>query len=175
MEITLRSNESWYAADWLKFSADMKAHFAKFGKQKSEVLHSLEKWSVFVNPYRRLLTAVDSLSTRIRQIVSTKSPKLLRPLKKNDLHRWREAMKQNLELHNNLVQTGLSLKFLTAVLAESFVNLIIFLLARPELKKDDRSYEATIRQQIDVRASMLAVYCNGFARPINNKADEFKE
>ena len=174
VKIVVRGKEPWHAKDWLTFVDCLKQNFAKFGKEKSATLHDLEKWRVFVNPYRRLSTAVDSLAREIGKIISTSTPKLQHPLKKNDMKRWQAALNQKLILHNKLVQTGLSLKFLTPVLAESFVNLMIFLLAKPELKQDDRSYEATIRQQIDVRASMLAVYCNGFASPIDNKSEEFK-
>lgn len=53
------------------------------------------------------------------------------------------------------------------VMAEAFVNLILFMQMRPDLKADDRLRENTIRQHIDVRVKSLHVTCWGFKQPVD--------
>ena len=53
------------------------------------------------------------------------------------------------------------------VLAESFVNLLIFVLAKPEIKQNERFFQNTIRQQIDIRVQSLRLNCIGFIRPVD--------
>lgn len=49
------------------------------------------------------------------------------------------------------------------VMAESFVNFLLFILAKPEIKSNDRLYQTTLRQPIDIRVQSLHLNCNGFS------------
>jgi hypothetical protein len=60
------------------------------------------------------------------------------------------------------------------VMAEAFVNLILFVLMRPDLKSDERLRENTIRQPIDVRVKSLHMICVGFDRPVDYSHDACK-
>ena len=57
------------------------------------------------------------------------------------------------------------------VMAEAFVNLILFVLMRPDLRADERLRENTIRQPIDVRVKSLHVTCQGFRTPVDYTHD----
>ena len=48
------------------------------------------------------------------------------------------------------------------VLAEAFVNLLLYVLLRPEIKSDQRLRDNLIRQPIDVRIKSLSINCIGF-------------
>jgi hypothetical protein len=61
------------------------------------------------------------------------------------------------------------------VLAESFINLLIFLLAKPEIRADERLYGDTIRREIDLRVKTLHLNCVGFRTPVDATADVFKK
>jgi hypothetical protein len=57
------------------------------------------------------------------------------------------------------------------VMAEAFINLILYLLMKPALKKDDRLRENLIRQPIDVRIKSLSHNCTGFKTDIDYSND----
>jgi hypothetical protein len=48
------------------------------------------------------------------------------------------------------------------VLAEAYINLLIYLLMRPESRGDDRLRDNVFRQPIDVRIKSLSINCVGF-------------
>ncbi len=50
---------------------------------------------------------------------------------------------------------------MTPVLAEAFINLVIFIMRKDELKRNQRQYDEYIRQQIDTRVFDLHLKCNG--------------
>lgn len=68
-----------------------------------------------------------------------------------------------------------SLRVLTPIWGESFINLLIFILTRDELKRDPRLYEDYRRKEIDIRVKLLAHNCIGFAKPVDEKAGEFRD
>ena len=61
------------------------------------------------------------------------------------------------------------------VLAEAFVNLLIFLTVKSEVKNDDRMYKDLIQKHIDIRVKSLPLFCDGFTSSPNENADEFKQ
>ncbi|AOA70856.1 hypothetical protein BAY15_0422 [Stenotrophomonas rhizophila] len=61
------------------------------------------------------------------------------------------------------------------VMAESFVNLLLFALMRPELKSDQRLRDNTIRQPIDIRIKSLSINCVGFNSPVDYTHLAFKD
>jgi hypothetical protein len=60
------------------------------------------------------------------------------------------------------------------VMAEAFVNLLLFALMRPELKSNQRLRDNTIRQPIDIRIMNLSVTCTGFESQVDYKHAAFK-
>jgi len=60
----------------------------------------------------------------------------------------------------SLKTASLTARMLAPVWAESFVNLVILTLGKPELKTDPRVYEAALRQQIDIRVTSLHLNCS---------------
>lgn len=60
------------------------------------------------------------------------------------------------------------------VLAEAYVNLMLFILMRPDLKGDERLRENTLRQPIDIRIKSLHISCVGFAKPVDYASPQCK-
>jgi hypothetical protein len=67
-----------------------------------------------------------------------------------------------------------SLRMLAPVLAESFVNLVIFLLVHATTREDPRLYDSLFRQDVDVRVRSLQLTCVGFKKPVDVKDERFK-
>jgi hypothetical protein len=61
------------------------------------------------------------------------------------------------------------------VMAEAYVNLMIYILMRPEIRGDDRLRENVFRQPIDVRVKSLSINCEGFERTPDYTTDVCKQ
>ncbi|MYE18066.1 MAG: hypothetical protein F4Y07_16475 [Gemmatimonadetes bacterium] len=107
-----------------------------------------------------------NLRERIDQRKDRDIPRHLRELRDmlaRESARFEEALK-----------LGVTIRMLAPVLAEAFINLIIFLLAKSDIKSDQRLYQDIIRRGIDVRVKSLHINCNGFAKAVATDSIEFK-
>jgi hypothetical protein len=158
-----------------QFASSLKADFAKYGAAMSTVRRSLEKWAVFVNPYYRLRRVIDEYSSRLRalRIESVALPGL--PTTPEELKAQQEQWQTCQAVYTEALGLGTSIKMIAPVLAESFINLLIFLLAKPEIRADERLYGDTIRREIDLRVKTLHLNCVGFRTPVDATADVFKK
>jgi hypothetical protein len=156
------------------FVAGLKADFASHTEAMGAVKKSLEKWVVFTNPYHRLRRVVDDMAQRLRalNIDDRALPGL--PTTPEQLEEFRVEWSARQSAYTEALGYGLALRMLAPVLAESFVNLVIFLLAKPELKNDERLYKNALRQEIDVRVKTLHLTCQGFEKQVDATADTFK-
>jgi tetratricopeptide (TPR) repeat protein len=155
--------------------ADMARNRQDIGREKKQ----LEDWTVFVNPYQRLDEVVSGLEARASGLHLV-LPKL-KPMTLAAGHWNEEAMRafetQATEYGKQLADAqtvGLSIKLIVPVWVESFINLLLFLLAQDKIKRDKRLFDNCFRQQIDVRVKMLPSVCKGFAADISDSDPEFR-
>jgi len=153
-------------ADSEILAAQVKADFANYGQKMAEVRKSLEKWTEFVNPYQRLRRAVEKMLSEVHALDLQPETQAIPDLTGVDniqQDRWEEILGR--------YSKGLGLCFgvrsMLPVMAEAYVNFLLFVLMRPELKSDERLRENTIRQPIDVRVKTLHMTCIGFAKPVD--------
>lgn len=148
----------------LKFIELIKSDFSHYGKEMSEIRKSLEHWTEFVNPYQRIKKSVEKLLNEIRELDLMSEDEAIPDIT------CAEQVSENLwgELAGKYSR-GLGLCFgvrsMLPVMAEAFINLVLFLLMKPEIKSDERLRENTIRQPIDIRIKSLHLTCIGFEKP----------
>lgn len=152
--------------DRLELAKLVKADFANFGKQMSELRKSLELWTEFVNPYQRLRSSVEKLLLELRSLDLKPETEKIPDITSSD-----EIPADHWEGIFSRYSKGLGLCFgirsMLPVMAEAYVNLMLFVLMRPDIKHDDRLKENTIRQPIDVRIKSLHLTCVGFDKPVD--------
>ncbi|MFM8443593.1 MAG: hypothetical protein ACKN9W_09680 [Methylococcus sp.] len=153
--------------------SQIKGDFVAHGKRMSEVRKSLENWVEFVNPYSRIRSSVETLLAELKTLELRPEHEAIPDLDSAVLlpeDRWGDIFAR--------YSKGLGLCFgirsMLPVMAEAFVNLILFMLMRPELKTDERLRENTIRQPIDVRVKSLHMTCSGFEHPVDYTHDACK-
>jgi len=56
---------------------------------------------------------------------------------------------------------------MTPVLAESYINLLFFILCRPDIKKNERLYNSNVKANIDIKVQSLHINCIGFKTPVD--------
>ena len=110
---------------------------------------SLEDWTEFINPYQRIRSSVSSLRRELRALnLQPENEAIL------DIASAQQALDTDWSEISARYSKGLGLCFgirsMLPVMAEAFVNLLLFALMRPELKSDERLRDNAIRQPIDV-------------------------
>lgn len=160
-------------ADMPDLAAQMKADFEVHGKQMAQLRKSLEDWTEFVNPYQRIRSSVSSLRRELNALDLQPENEAI-----PDINSVQQALDTDWSEISARYTKGLGLCFgirsMLPVMAEAFVNLLLFALMRPELKSDERLRDNAIRQPIDVRIKTLSMTCIGFESHIDYKHAAFK-
>lgn len=149
------------------FLKSVKDDFAKFGVEIKKCRNSLEHWIEFVNPYQRIRRAVLQLSDELRSLELDQLSELSNVLDEEDresaLRYWDEAARK----FNRGFGLCFGIRSMLPIMAEAFINLILYLLMRTEIKTDTRLKENAFKQPIDVRVKSLSINCRGFKHPID--------
>lgn len=153
-----------------EFASIIKGDFLKYGKQMSDCPKSLESWVEFVNPYQRLRRSIDQL---VKQLEAIKVHEIVEP--PENLSSGNEFVLEDFSKQWNDASDRLSRAFglcfgiraMLPVMAEAFVNLVLYVLMRSELKSDGRLRENAFKQHIDVRIKSLHLNCRGFKQAVD--------
>jgi hypothetical protein len=160
--------------NWRDLILGIKADYRRVGKEKSAVLKSLEQWVIFPNRYIAIANVCADLHADIVDNVggflTYKTPG-----SKTTLRAEGAVLKKLNERATLVHKSSLQLSLLTPVLAEAFINMIVLMLCKPEIRSNKRQFDAFIRSQIDTRVFDLAFKCEGFVRPIDQNAVAFKD
>jgi len=175
VEIFIEWFSKFQKKSWTRMIESIKGDFQNYGAKISEARNILEKWKIFVNPYVRLKTTVDLYAARLEALHVEDNTLPPNPLSTKEMKTLQRRMQESINLYREAAALSMSVKMLLPVLAESFVNLLVFVLRKDELKNDERLYENFIRSAIDVRIKGLHLHCTGFARGIDAQAQEFKD
>jgi hypothetical protein len=153
--------------DCADFIQCVKADFANFGAGMANCRKSLEPWIEFVNPYQRLRRSVTKLTEELKALQLDQLSELPNILDQDD----RESAQKQWEDAASKFSRGFGLCFairsMLPIMAEAFVNLVLFTLMRPEIRADSRLKDDVFKRHIDVRVKSLPINCTGFKQPID--------
>lgn len=154
-----------------QFKSDFPAH----GKKMKEVRTGLEKWTKFVNPYKRIKSAVDQHFQKLRELnLDLVADRIPQPQAAEEFSAFQERWKSTAEKYDHAIGLAFGIRSMLPVLAESFVNLLLFVLGKPEIKSNSRLFQDTVRRPIDVRVQTLHLNCDHFSKPIDYTAPPCK-
>lgn len=169
-EVWVFGSQPLQRSDLSALISQIKADFSNYGPEMSRIRKSLEDWVEFVNPYQRLSSAIKKLLDEIESLN-------LRPEDERvpDIDQFAEISMGRWAGIADRYSKGLGLCFgvrsMLPVMAESYVNLLLFSLMRAEVKKDVRLKDHVVRQPMDIRVKTLHMNCNGFAKPIDYESE----
>jgi hypothetical protein len=159
-------------ADWRLLISAIKTDFGRVGKEKAKVFKSLEKWVIFPNKFVDVATACADLHADI--VSSMGSFREYKTSSKQGRRAREMALRQMADRSSTLHKSCLQLSLLTPVLAEAFINMVILILCKKEIRENPRQFEGFIRSQIDTKLFDLSYKCEGFLRSIDPRAEVFK-
>lgn len=161
-------------SDSAEFAAAIKADFSNYGPKMSEVRKSLESWAEFVNPYQRIRRSIENLRVDLNSLDLQPESEKVPDITSSDEVLLPDKWKGIFSKYSKGLGLCFGIRSMLPVMAEAYVNLLLFVLMRPEIKADERLKENTIRQPIDVRVKSLHISCIGFAKPVDYTNPECK-
>jgi hypothetical protein len=161
--------------NWRDLILGIKADYKRVAGQTSEVFKSLEQWVIFPNRFVEIAAVCADLHAAIADnIGGYRNLKTPSGTTKKNLREHYAALRSSTERASVLHRSCLQLSVLTPVLAEAFINVLVLMLCKPEIRANTRQFDAFIRSQIDTKLFDLAYKCKGFVRPLDQHADTFK-
>jgi hypothetical protein len=151
------------SADASELLSEIKRDFGRMAQSMKTIRQGLEKWKIFLNPYMRLKTMIESQLQELEDLKLETVIEPQQPRTHQQLDIFKEEFAEAAKKYMRAAQIGLNIRMLAPVWAESFVNLLLFVLARPDVRRDRRLYNSVLRQNIDVRIRSLHLNCIGFA------------
>jgi hypothetical protein len=174
-EVHFMLSETLADRDWFRLFEAIKTDFGRVGKDKSAVLRSLEKWIIFPNKYIAVTEICADLHSKV-----VEDRKLLTPgaldfpwtdeREPQEAHRFRGMVRRV----SSLFQNSLELSLITPVMAEAFLNMMILILCRKEVRENARQFDAFLRSQIDAKIFDLPYKCRGFVDKIDPNSETYK-
>lgn len=160
---------------WMRLESELQKEFAGYRVKMKKVSGDFEHWHLFINPYSRLLRIVDKNVSRLKEIDIAGVAIPAFPKSPAEFKQYAEQLEAAQEKYREAMAITTSLQLMAPVMAEAGLNLIMLLLARPDVKADRRLYEDFVRRNIDVRVKSLHLCCIGFDHPIAGSDEAFKQ
>jgi hypothetical protein len=141
----------------------LKNDFPNHGAKMGAVRKQLEQWTEFVNPYQRIRRSVERLLTELDHLNLDPDTDRFDPFGSDApgdelSKRWGDLS----ERYSKGFGLCFGIRSMLPVMAEAFVNLMLYVLMRPEIRGDQRLFDNAFRQPIDVRIRSLSINCMGF-------------
>lgn len=175
-EIFLKGNFKPEIFKLENFISHIKSDISYNKKAIKEIKNKLEKWTQFINPYHRIQTTIDIHYHKLSELnLNPEKDKIPNPLNSDDFEKFQEQWINITNKYAHAYGLSFGLRAMLPVLAETFVNLILYLLCKPEIKDNDRLFQATIRNQIDIRVQSFNINCIGFEKKVDFSNDVCKK
>jgi len=145
----------------------LKEDFANYGKEMADVRKHLEHWDEFINPYQRICASIDVLRRDLESLDLKPQDDAVPDLNHDtDMAEYQRQWTQVSERYSRGIGICFGIRAMLPVRAESFINMLLFILMRSDVRRDQRLFDSVFRQQIDVRVKSLHLHCNGFRSPV---------
>ncbi|AFV98421.1 MULTISPECIES: hypothetical protein [unclassified Sulfuricurvum] len=151
----------------------IKQDFQNYGEKMSVIRKEiLQDWDMFINPYKQIKEAIDQLKIDLDSLdLDPENEAIANPKGADSFNTFADDFSKMMVKYNRAVGYSMALKVMIPILAESFINFLIFVLCRPDIKNNARLFDTFVRSNIDVRVQSLHINCIGFIQPVDWKHD----
>ncbi len=160
--------------EWKSLIIGLKIDFGRMGRTKSDMMRSFEKFVVFQNKYVTLAELCAEMHDSITgaPAAQTKPPEITT---KRSLKRYESSINKLSKRATNLHGDCLKLQLLTPIMAEAFINMVILIFCKDEVRNDMERYEAFVRSKLPERLTALNECCDGLIGPINQTTTVYRD
>lgn len=160
-------------SQWRDLILAIKDDYKRVGRKKSQVLKSLEKYIVFQNKYVTLANLCAGLHAEILDAPAQEKMPTSADAYKEDPDLFKITMNRISDRATNLYGNSLKLKLITPIMAEAFINMIILILCKDEIRDDEKEYQEFVRAKIPDRLQLLSKNCFGFTESVNFSTESY--
>lgn len=149
--------------------SQIRGDLGTYGRKIKAIRTQLEKWTEFVNPYHSIETTIKTQFDKLRELnLSPSVDRVNTPTSAEEMQTYQERFSAMAEKYTFGTGLAFGLRCMLPVLAETFINLLIFTLAKKEIKEDDSKHKSFISGTITNRLQLLHINCLGFERPVDH-------
>lgn len=154
--------------EWKEIIIGLKFDFGRIGRAKSDMTRSFEKFVVFQNKF---MTLANLCAEMHESIIDTPTYETNLPeiTTKRSLKRYSSTVNQLAKRATDLYGNCLKLRLLTPIMAEAFINMVILVFCKDEVRNDIERYQAFIRSNLPKRIAALNENCDGFTGPVDQR------
>jgi len=145
----------------------LEGNLARYGKQIDEAIEGLEKYTLILNPYVRHKNIATLALNELTQI-NLKEPALPTGQQpQGTADEWAKQQTAYMALAERQASLMLLLVTESAFMAESYLNLLIAILVRKEIRASATIVDETLRRKWKAKIERLHVDCIGIPNPAN--------
>lgn len=167
--------EIWLPASIAALSTDhaaelvaaIKADIPSRAKAMGDVRGGLEKWHEFLNPHAHLTRSLNQMCDRVNELVATLPGRPAQPKSGHEIYGFSKQFERWGTVMSEIGGLCQSVRMLAPVAAESFVNLLIFVLLKPALRKQAGFHDALVRKHFGTRVAELHLHCDHFINSVD--------
>jgi hypothetical protein len=163
------------APDWTSVEDRLAEEFLSQRKKLHAVRERFEQWHLFVNPHHVLRTKLERQVARLRELDLRNVHVPANPRSGQELPAFGAELAKARDAYEEAMALCVDIQLAAPVFAESAVDLLTHILAKPEVRSDRRLFDDQRRRNIDVRLKGLHLICDGFAERIDGSEEPFKE
>ena len=159
---------------WLAWGQNLKKSTGRHRVEIGRVSDLFEKWLVLPNRYARLADVAAVHYERLQSYAENLNNWPPKRSSERGLKAYQKFIQRKAAEIDETYSAALSLDLITPVLAEAYINLLIFICANEETRGSDRRMSSFIRQNVDLKVLDLHLRCRGFIEPVEEGSAEFK-
>ena len=163
------------APDWHTLERRLLEEFRRERDGMNAIRGRFEKWCLFVNPHHTLRVKLERQVRRLLELDLKRVHVPDDPQAAEELPQYQVDLATCQSIYEEAMALCVDIQLSAPVFAESAVNLLMHLLAKPEVRADKRFFDDQCRRNIDVRVKGLHLVCDGFAGRIDGTEEPFKE
>lgn len=160
--------------EWIDFLSCIRKDFKFHSDGMGKVSQDLQKWNMVSNRFSRIADACAGFHEKLfdaGEIPSFDPIPLNTP---GDLEKYKEKLNLLGERATNIFDLSFALDLMTPILGEAFVNMVIFLCRKREIKLGNDAYKAYIRRPINERVLHIKEMCDHFKQAPDRNREEYK-
>jgi hypothetical protein len=125
------------------------------------------KWVSFLNPYAQLVESSQLMLERARSLAAILQADMDAPVSPAETARFVGAFNAHYPLALELSGLCLSIRMMCPVTIEAFLNLVLYALAKTELRSAPDGLAALTRERVMDKVKFLHLNCDHFLRPVD--------
>lgn len=154
----------------------MKKDMVNYGREMKRIRKEvLEDWEIILNPFFHTYSTILRICKKLEALsIDPKRDLPCNPKGSIQLKQFAERIRSLSEKYTDAYDLSISLGCLVPVLAETFLNLLLYVLMKDEIKENARLRESVIREQMDVKVGKLHLHCIGFSKNVDFNSEACK-